>query len=195
METILAHAQQLVYTLLSLMPSQYQRNNLQAMLGLFLEAQGHPLPQHSKTKSASALSRSVSWYYLKRDNGKLEKRFVLSTKQLKGSTITWWGRRRWQIEGWFKTAKHRFGLHRFGQGTLLGVYRWLVLSLIAYILAHWAYLSSGTPDLPDWGQAAQLALQALLPHLLLFLFLLDLERIRPLALSHGIYIQLSRCKM
>lgn len=24
---------------------------------------------------------SVSWYYLKRDNGRLEKRFVLSTKQ------------------------------------------------------------------------------------------------------------------
>jgi hypothetical protein len=40
METILAHAQQLVYTLLSLMPSQYQRDNLQALLGLFLEAQG-----------------------------------------------------------------------------------------------------------------------------------------------------------
>jgi hypothetical protein len=36
METILAHAQQLVYTLLSLMPSQYQRDNLEAMLGLFL---------------------------------------------------------------------------------------------------------------------------------------------------------------
>ncbi len=33
MEAILAHAQQLVYTLLSLMPSQYQRDNLQAMLG------------------------------------------------------------------------------------------------------------------------------------------------------------------
>ncbi len=371
MQTILAHAQQLVYTLLSLMPSEYQRDNLQAMLGLFLEAQGHPLPQHSKTKSASALSRflniyswstrklirttrdyllqqilshcpkgrrpmlqviidlttlekcgkfklfehlisvyngkrglhlvvlylvvgwwrvpwsfrvwrgkdtpspallglklvkglpkaltqryqvmilvdtafgsvdflhgirklkyhaiagvrcdrqlidgrrvcdlhkrgqqvrlvglkfpvSVSWYYLKRDNGKVEKRFVLSTKQLKSSTITWWGRRRWQIEGWFKTAKHRFGLHRFGQGTLLGVYRWLVLSLIAYILAHWAYLSSGSTDLPDWGQAAQLALQAILPQLLMFLFLLDLERIRPLALSHGIYIQISRCKI
>jgi hypothetical protein len=37
----------------------------------------------------------ISWYYLKRDNGKKEKRFVLSTKPLKGSTITWWGRRRW----------------------------------------------------------------------------------------------------
>jgi hypothetical protein len=99
------------------------------------------------------------------------------------------------LEGWFKTTKHRFGLHRFGQGTLLGVYRWLVLSLIAYLLAHWAYLSTATTDLPDWGQAAQLALQAILPQLLLFLFLLELERIRPLALSYGIHIQLSRCKM
>jgi len=308
-KTILAHAQGLVYTLLNLMPSTYQRDSLQALLGLFLEAQGHPLPEHSKTKSASALSRflnvypwstrrlirstrsfvlqqilsqprqgrrpilqvivdlttlekrgkfklleglvrvfhskhglhlvvlylvvgqwrvpwsfrvyrgkdtlspaqlglrlvrglpkaltrhfevlvladtafgsieflqgvrllkhhalagvrcdrkledgrsvahlhkrgqqvrlvglkfpvSVSWYYLKRDDGKLEKRFVLSTKQLLGTTISRWGKKRWQIEGWFKTAKHRFGLDRFGQGTLLGVYRWLVLSLLAYL--------------------------------------------------------------
>ena len=370
MVSILAHAQQLVHTLVSLMPSVYQRENLEAMLGLFLEAQGHPLPQHSKAKSASALSRflnihrwstqqvirttgnyvlkqilsecpkgrrplgqviidlttleksgkfkpfdhlisvyngkrglhlvvlylvvgrwrvpwsfrvwrgkntpspaqlglklikglpkalskhfqvmilvdtafgsveflhtirklkyhaiagvrcdrqlldgrrltqlykrgqqvrlvslkfpvSVSWYYLKRD-GKLEKRFVLSTKPLKASTITWWGRRRWQIEGWFKTAKHRFGLHRFGQGTLLGVYRWLVLSLIAYILAHWPYLSIATTDLPDWGDAAQIAFQTIFPQLLLCYFLLDLERMRPIALSHGINIQISRCKI
>jgi hypothetical protein len=33
--TILVHAQKLVYTLLSLMPTAYQRDNLQAMLGLF----------------------------------------------------------------------------------------------------------------------------------------------------------------
>ena len=371
MVSILAHAQQLVYTLLSLMPSVYQRENLEAMLGLFLEAQGHPLPEHSKAKSASALSRflnlydwstrgvirqtrvriikeilsecpkgrkpflqviidlttlekfgkfkgfknlitvyngkrglhlvvvylvfgrwrvpwgfrvwrgkgttsparlglklvkslpsaltkhfkvmiladtafgsiefllgirklkyhaivgvridrklvdgrilrrlhkrgqlvwfvgldfpvTVSWYYLKRDDGKLEKRFVLSTKPLKASTINWWGKRRWQIEGWFKTAKHRFGLDRFGQGTLLGVYRWLVLSFIAYILAHWAYLSIGTTYLPDWGEAAQLALQTIFPQLVLCCFLLELERIRPLALSHGIDIQITRCKI
>jgi hypothetical protein len=137
---------------------------------------------------------SISWCYLKRD-GKFEKRFVLSTKPLKGSTITWWGRRRWQIEGWFKTAKHRFGLHRFGQGTLVGVYRWLVLSLIAYILAHWAYLSTQSADLPDWGQAAQIAFQAIFPQLLVFLILLDLERIRPLVLSSGIDIKISRCKI
>ena len=60
MEKILAHAQQLVYILLSLMPSSYQRDNLETMLGLFLQAQGHPLPQYSKTKSASALSRFLN---------------------------------------------------------------------------------------------------------------------------------------
>jgi hypothetical protein len=61
---------------------------------------------------------TVCWYYLKRDNGKMEKRYVLSTRRLKASTIKWWGKRRWQIEGWFKTAKHRFGLHRFGESAL-----------------------------------------------------------------------------
>ena len=58
----LTRGPQLVYTLLSLMPSVYQQENLEVMLGLFLEAQGHPLPRHSKTKSASALSRFLNIY-------------------------------------------------------------------------------------------------------------------------------------
>ena len=62
MVSILAHAQSLVYTLLSLMPSVYQQENLEAMLGLFLSAQGYPLPEHSKSKSASALSRFLNIY-------------------------------------------------------------------------------------------------------------------------------------
>ena len=57
---MLAHAQELVYTLKELMPTQYQKDNLEAMLGLFLEAQGNPLPENSKTKSASALSRFLN---------------------------------------------------------------------------------------------------------------------------------------
>ncbi len=57
---MLAHAQELVYNLSELMPSSYQKDNLEAMLGLFLEAQGHPLPEHSQTKSASALSRFLN---------------------------------------------------------------------------------------------------------------------------------------
>ena len=62
----------------------------------------------------------LSWYYFKRDDGKWEKRYVLCTKALKGSTITRWGRRRWQIEGFFKVAKYRFGLDRFGESALFG---------------------------------------------------------------------------
>ena len=78
---------------------------------------------------------TASWFYLHRD-GKLEKRFVISTRPLKGTTITWWGRRRWAIEGFFKTAKYQFGLTSFGQQTLLGVYRWLILSLISFVLVY-----------------------------------------------------------
>ncbi|WP_392530652.1 hypothetical protein [Nostoc sp. C117] len=48
---MLAHAQKLVYTLKELMPTQYQKDNLEAMLALFLEAQGQPLPEHSQIKS------------------------------------------------------------------------------------------------------------------------------------------------
>jgi hypothetical protein len=62
MPTILAHAQGLVYTLLGLMPSAYQRDSLQALLGLFLQAQGHPLPEYCQVKSASALSRFLNEY-------------------------------------------------------------------------------------------------------------------------------------
>ena len=57
---MLAHAQELVYNLSELMPTQYQKQNLEAMLGLFLEAQGHPLPEYSQIKSPSALSRFLN---------------------------------------------------------------------------------------------------------------------------------------
>jgi hypothetical protein len=138
---------------------------------------------------------SLSWYYLKRDNGKLEKRYVLATKVFKGSTITWWGKRRWSIEGFFKTVKHRFGLHRFGQQTLLGVYRWLVLSLTAYLLAHWVYLSSPTNLLPDWSEAAQKALELLLPLMALLPMLAEIQRLQPLAKRYGIDINVTWCKI
>lgn len=137
----------------------------------------------------------LSWYYFKREDGKWEKRYVLCTKALKGSTITWWGRRRWQIEGFFKTIKHRFGLHRFGQQTLLGVYRWLVLSLTAYLLAHWAHLHSGGGALPDWGEAAQSALELLLPLMALLPLLAEIQRLQPLAKRYGLDINVVWCKM
>lgn len=67
---------------------------------------------------------TLSWYWLKTDDGTLEQRFVVSTQPLSGHYITMLGKRRWHIEGFFKVVLHRFGLHRFGQATLKGVYRW-----------------------------------------------------------------------
>jgi hypothetical protein len=62
MQTIVEYAQKLVYSLQCLMPSVYQKASLNALLGLFLEAQGHPLPQHTQLKSASSLSRFLNLY-------------------------------------------------------------------------------------------------------------------------------------
>ncbi len=62
METIVEHAQSLVYRLLGLMPSIYQEASLKALLGMFLQVQGHPLPQHTQVKSASSLSRFLNHY-------------------------------------------------------------------------------------------------------------------------------------
>jgi hypothetical protein len=135
---------------------------------------------------------SIAHYYFTRDDGRKVKRYLISTRQLKTSTIVWWGKRRWQIEGWFKTIKHRFSLHCFGQGTLLGVHRWLVLCMISFILALWGYWISGISSQPDWGQAAQIAKQLFFPTLLLVHLLEEIKKHRHLAQKYGIEIYLSR---
>jgi hypothetical protein len=87
------------------------------------------------------------------------------------------------------------GLHRFGQQTLLGVYRWLILSLTAYLLAYWAHLNSGRGALPDWGEAAQSALELLLPLMALLPILAEIQRLQPLAKHYGIDINVTWCKI
>lgn len=99
------------------------------------------------------------------------------------------------LVGWFKTVKHRFGLHRFGQGTLLGMYRWLILSLTAYLIAHWSYLHTQVASPPDWGQAAQTALESIFPKIVASLLLLEILRLTSLARSCGFDIHTSRCKI
>ncbi|MEA5449688.1 IS701 family transposase, partial [Leptolyngbya sp. CCNP1308] len=86
-------------------------------------------------------------------------------------------------------------LHRFGQQTLLGMYRWLVLSLVAFILAHWGYLSLETEALPDWAEAAAVVMEAALADVLVYLLLADIERKRPLLQQQGFEVQITRCKM
>jgi Transposase DDE domain len=144
----------------------------------------------------------LSWVWLKRD-GKKVQRFVISTKSMKGKTIARWGKRRWQIEGFFKTVKHCFSLHRFGQKTLLGVYRWLILSFVSYLLAYWVYLRRkasplghlGNYDNLDWFDSARQALILLLPYILLLSLLNQLETVRPWLNELGFDFCLMRCKI
>ena len=70
----------------------------------------------------------------------------------------------------------------------------LILSLTAYLIAHWAYLSTQLPLPPNWGEAAQTALEFIFPKLVVSLLLLDIERLIPLARSCGFNIHISRCK-
>ena len=122
-------------------------------------------------------------------------RFVISTKPMKGTTIARCSKRRWQIEGFFKTVKHRFSLHRFGQKTLLGVYRWLIISLISYLLAYWVYLYLGNNEDLDWFNSTQQALILLLPHVLLLSLFNQLELLIPWLNERGFEFFLMRCKI
>ncbi len=129
---------------------------------------------------------TLSWYWLEKENGKREKRFVVSTKSFSWAYISNLGKRRWLIEAFFKTIKHRFCLHCFRQRTLLGVYRFLMLSIIVFLLAHWAYLWSGVETLPDWGNCATTALETLFPQLVVLQLLLQIKQHRTLARKLGL---------
>lgn len=136
----------------------------------------------------------VASYWLKRDGGR-ERRFVLCSKALSPKYIARWGKRRWRIEGFFKTAKGRSSLERFGQGTRLGVYRYLLLSMIAYLLAHWGHISQGREELPRWGAAARKILEAVLPQTVIEGLLMEIEERSALLRSHGIEVRVDGCKI
>lgn len=127
---------------------------------------------------------TVARYRVRRREG-LETRFVVATFVASGRTLSRWGRRRWRIEGFFKTAKGRFGLARFAQGTKLGVYRFLVLSLLGFVLSQWRVWSTPSGVWPAWGAVATALRRLLLPDpanptlVVRAELLLELERLRP----------------
>jgi hypothetical protein len=88
------------------------------------------------------------------------------------------------IEGFSKTIKHRFG-----QSTKLGVYRWLVLSLIAYLLAHWIDQWS-LPPILDWKMASDLASSVSFPAVLWFQLLKLIQTRSDIAAKYGFEITL-----
>lgn len=98
---------------------------------------------------------TLSWYWLSRDDGSLEKRFVISTKPLSAIYITRLGRRLLQIIFFYCEASLWFSSILVKH--FIGVGPWFVLSFIAYIVAYLAYLGLGKTTLPDWAGAALLA--------------------------------------
>ncbi|MBW4419466.1 MAG: transposase [Myxacorys californica WJT36-NPBG1] len=136
-----------------------------------------------------AFALTVSWFWLKQADGKRELRFVVSTYPYSGVYLVRLGRKRWAIEAFFKTIKHRFGLHRFGQSTKRGVYRWLILVLIAYLLVHWIHQSTLLPQL-DWKIASDLTLSILFASVLWFQFLRHLRRTTHIAARYQFEIVL-----
>jgi hypothetical protein len=127
---------------------------------------------------------TVSWFWLKCAEGKRKLRFVISTHPDSRVYLVRLGRKRWAIEGFFKTIKHRFGLHCLGQSTKLGVYCWLILSLVAYLLVHWIDPWS-LPPLLDWKAASELALEILFPSIVWFQFLRYVRTRTKIVAQHG----------
>ena len=133
---------------------------------------------------------TLSWFWLKRADGKRELRFVVSTYPYSGVDLVGLGKKRWTIEGFFQTAKHHFGLYCFGQSTKLGVYRWLILSLIAYLLAHWIVRWS-RPTYLSWKAICSLALKTLLPYFAWLRLLKYIREQTDIAALHGFEIVLN----
>ncbi len=124
------------------------------------------LPERFKIRAFTELSRRgamvflnkcsvpvwVSWFKLELHGGEFEWRYVVSTKVGDWLTIVTWGRARWAIEGFFKVMKSRFGLDQFGQRTLLGTIRFLLLSFLAFMLTSISRVDRSI--LPDWQALA-----------------------------------------
>jgi hypothetical protein len=77
----------------------------------------------------------------------------------------------------------------------VGVYRYLILSLIAYLLAHWGHVAQGGEGLPRCGEAAQTILKKVLPQAVIEGLLAEIGKRSELLLCHGIEVSIGRCKL
>jgi len=128
----------------------------------------------------------ASWFKLKRARQEFVWRYVISTRAADGETIKRWGRKRWRIEGFFKTQKFRFGMDQFGQRTPCGAWRFIMLSLLAFTLAFWqALVIVEDWERLDWGLVAQAAADELVPEVQAFEARRTLERLRPILEARG----------
>jgi len=121
---------------------------------------------------------TVGRYYLRR-HGQREIRIVVTTLNISGHLVSRWGKRRWRIEAFFKTTKSRFGLARFGQCTTRGVYRFLLFSLLAFVLSQWGTWHLPQHVFPDWRAIALDVRASLLPELVLDELQAQIDALQP----------------
>ncbi len=105
--------------------------------------------------------------------GGWEWRYGVATFPATSRTMLVWGRRRFSIEHFFRAMKSEFSLGQFGQRSTVGVHRFLVLSLLAYLLACWVRVE-GEEGL-TWRGAGVLAVRVLLPDLVVRVVLQELH--------------------
>ena len=83
--------------------------------------------------------------------------------------------------------KSRFGLDQFGQRTAQGAMRFLLLALLAFVLAYWTALESALDLIElDWGRAARAARDDLVPQVVARDALRELRRVKPILESRGV---------
>ena len=70
------------------------------------------------------------------------------------------------------------------------MYRWLISSLIAFLLADWGYLSVDTQQIPDWGVADTLILESCLVEVIIAFLLAEVEQKRTVLQKQGFDLKL-----
>jgi hypothetical protein len=130
------------------------------------------------TPSQLSYPVTVARHHLRRKDEQ-ETRFIVATFTARGVIIARWGKRRWAIEAFFKTAKGRFALSRFAQQTLLGSLRFLVLSFLAFALTQYKTWTLPKDVHLAWQSLAQDLRRLLLPHLVRTELLAELACLPP----------------
>ena len=83
--------------------------------------------------------------------------------------------------------KFRFGLDQFGQRTVRGAFRFIVLGLLAFMLTFWEALETVVDwALLDWGLVACSTADELVPEIQALEAQRTLNRSRPILAARGI---------
>jgi hypothetical protein len=109
-----------------------------------------------------------------------------------GSQLVRLGRSRWRIESFFKTIKYTFGFINCAQGTRLGILRYLLLALLAFVLAFVARPAPPPGEHLAWTRAAQHAAATFLPVVLSLVLLAEVEKRRALLEQLGMTVYIRR---